>query len=79
MMVVCKRSRHKKLTHQSQDHGGRDVGEQDDPQAVDDRQGDGALGVVGLLAGGGDDVEADKCVEASGSATEYLVDKEINA
>lgn len=66
------------LTHKSQDHGGRHVGNEDDAEAVDDGQWDGSLWVVRLLACGRDDVEPNEGVEAGRRSTEHLDDNETN-
>ena len=58
------------LTYEGDHHGRSNIGDEDDYQARDYGQGDGALGVVRLLPRSGDDVKPDERIEAGGSPRE---------
>jgi hypothetical protein len=60
------------LTDESENHGGRDVGDEYDDKASHYRQGNGPLWVVCLLSRRGDNVESDEGIEAGRRPGQYL-------
>ena len=67
------------LHHAGQHHGDRDVEDGDDRQRAENAAGHVALRVLGLLGGGGDDVEADEREEHDRRAGQQPVPAVVTA
>lgn len=60
------------LTDECEYDGRCDVGNEDDDETGEDGEGDGLLGIVGLLTSGRNDVEPYEGIEAGCSSCEHL-------